>query len=82
MVIGSIAYPSLALFLIATGQAKKTSALKSIQCTEVSFMRLVSGSNCLNLHSLICIFLGVIANDGQLEVLPLEGVDQQDNVAH
>jgi hypothetical protein len=34
------------------------------------------------LSTLVCVFLGVIANDGQLEVLPLEGVDQQDNVAY
>jgi hypothetical protein len=63
-------------------QAKKTSARKSIQCTEVSFMKLVSGSYCLNLHTLVCVFLGVIANDRQFIVLPLEGVDQQDNVAY
>ena len=30
-----------------------------------------------DLHTLICVFLGVIANDGQLEVLPLETVYQQ-----
>src|SRR5260370_37204311 len=45
-VIGSIAHPSLALFLVATSRQKETSAHKSIQCTEVSFMRLVSGSYC------------------------------------
>jgi hypothetical protein len=36
----------------------------------------------LDLHTLVRVSLGVIANDGQLEVLPLKGVDQQDNVAY
>jgi hypothetical protein len=29
----------------------------------------------LDLHTLVCVFLGVIANDGKFEVLPLEAVD-------
>ncbi len=34
------------------------------------------------LHTLIRVFLGIIANDGKFEVLPLEGIDQQYNVAY
>lgn len=36
----------------------------------------------LDLHTLVCVFLGVIANDGKFEVPTLKGVDQQDNVAY
>jgi hypothetical protein len=36
----------------------------------------------LDLHALVRVFLGVIANDGQLVVLALEGVDQQEDVAY
>jgi hypothetical protein len=48
-------------------------------------LRPLSGSYCQCLHpsnALVCIFFCVIANDGQLEVLALEAVDQQDDVAH
>ena len=34
------------------------------------------------LNSLVRVFLGVIANDWQLVVLPLESIDQQDDVAN
>src|SRR5436305_6252336 len=48
-------------------------------------LRPLSGSYCQCLHSwdaLVCIFLCVIANDGQLEVLALESVDQQYDPAY